>query len=137
MFIFQSSALSHAQTFIDVLARTAEHQLLQYDNLLVIDDVIKGRKSNLQILTVIILSYPHTVQLYYYILHLWNFPLIQVLNPPSTLQVNWSEERMLDFHWRMMKIKGLFQGAKILGQVRKSCNALLAYKSIYKILNAK
>lgn len=39
----QSSALSHAQTFIDVLARTAEHQLLQYDNLLVIDDVIKGR----------------------------------------------------------------------------------------------
>lgn len=39
----QNSALSHAQTFIDVLARTAEHQLLQYDNLLVIDDVIKGR----------------------------------------------------------------------------------------------
>lgn len=26
---------------------------------------------------------------------------------------------MLDFHWRMMKIKGLYQGAKILGQVRK------------------
>nr|XP_022323889.1 coiled-coil domain-containing protein 180-like isoform X6 [Crassostrea virginica] len=39
----QSSALSHAQTFIDMLARTAEHQVLQYDNLLVIDDVIKGR----------------------------------------------------------------------------------------------
>lgn len=48
MFIFQNSALSHAQTFIDVLARTAEHQLLQYDNLLVIDDVVKGRKSNMQ-----------------------------------------------------------------------------------------
>lgn len=26
---------------------------------------------------------------------------------------------MLDFHWRMMKIKGLYQGAKILGLVRK------------------
>lgn len=26
---------------------------------------------------------------------------------------------MLDFHWRMMKIKGLYQGANILGQVRK------------------
>ncbi|XP_061169622.1 coiled-coil domain-containing protein 180-like isoform X3 [Saccostrea echinata] len=39
----QNSALSHAQTFIDMLARTSEHQLLQYDNLLVVDDVIKGR----------------------------------------------------------------------------------------------
>lgn len=137
MFIFQSSALSHAQTFIDVLARTAEHQLLQYDNLLVIDDVIKGRKSNLQILTVIILSYPHTVQLYYYILHLWNFPLIQVLNPPSTLQVNWSEERMLDFHWRMMKIKGLFQGAKILGQVRKFLQCIIGLQKYLQNFKCK
>ncbi|XP_056009695.1 coiled-coil domain-containing protein 180-like isoform X3 [Ostrea edulis] len=39
----QNSAVSHAQTFLDSLARTAEHQLLQYDNLMVIDDVIKGR----------------------------------------------------------------------------------------------
>lgn len=45
MFVFQNSAVSHAQTFLDSLARTAEHQLLQYDNLMVIDDVIKGRKS--------------------------------------------------------------------------------------------
>lgn len=137
MFIFQSSALSHAQTFIDVLARTAEHQLLQYDNLLVIDDVIKGRKWNLQILTVIILWYPHTVQLYYYILHLWNFPLIQVLNPPSTLQVNWSEERMLDFHWRMMKIKGLFQGAKILGQVRKFLQCIIGLQKYLQNFKCK
>lgn len=70
MFIFQSSALSHAQTFIDVLARTAEHQLLQYDNLLVIDDVIKGRKWNLQILTVIIL-FSYTITFYICEIFLW------------------------------------------------------------------
>lgn len=61
MFIFQNSALSHAQTFIDVLARTAEHQLLQYDNLLVIDDVVKGRKSKCKLL-----SFCHILSLFSY-----------------------------------------------------------------------
>ncbi|KAK3086983.1 hypothetical protein FSP39_000010 [Pinctada imbricata] len=39
----QDSALSHADKFIFVLSSTAEKQLLQYDEMLVVDDVEKGR----------------------------------------------------------------------------------------------
>ena len=43
-FKFQNCAADHAREYLDSLARLSENQLLQYDNMLVIDDVVKGRK---------------------------------------------------------------------------------------------
>ena len=34
--------MKYARSFIERLAKTSEHQLLQFDNLLVVDDVEKG-----------------------------------------------------------------------------------------------
>jgi len=41
---FQACAVEHAKTLLDALARLSEQQLLQFDGLLVVDDVEKGRK---------------------------------------------------------------------------------------------
>ena len=40
---FQACAVEHAKTLLDALARLSEQQLLQFDGLLVVDDVEKGR----------------------------------------------------------------------------------------------
>jgi len=40
----QNNTVQLAKKFLDGLARLSENQLLQYDNMLVIDDVEKGRK---------------------------------------------------------------------------------------------
>lgn len=136
MFIFQNSALSHAQTFIDVLARTAEHQLLQYDNLLVIDDVIKGRKSNMQ--TAIILSYPLTVQLQYYILHLWNFPFNIGVESPKYPTSELIRRKNAGLPLEDDEDKGALPRGKNTWPGEKiAAMNYLAYKSIWKTWRAK
>ena len=44
LIVFQNSAADHAKEYLESLARLSENQLLQYDNMLIVDDVIKGRK---------------------------------------------------------------------------------------------
>ncbi|XP_033732294.1 coiled-coil domain-containing protein 180-like isoform X1 [Pecten maximus] len=39
----QELTVEHAKTFLEILARSSENQLLQYDNLLVVDDIERGR----------------------------------------------------------------------------------------------
>ncbi|XP_069121816.1 LOW QUALITY PROTEIN: coiled-coil domain-containing protein 180-like [Argopecten irradians] len=39
----QELTVAHAKTFLEILARSSENQLLQYDNLLVVDDIERGR----------------------------------------------------------------------------------------------
>lgn len=39
----QECTVEHAKMFLEILARTAENQLLQFDNLVVVDEIEKGR----------------------------------------------------------------------------------------------
>lgn len=43
----QAVTLEQAKVFVEQLSRTSENQLVQYDNLLTVDDVEKGRKFKL------------------------------------------------------------------------------------------
>lgn len=44
MYLQQVVTLEQAKTFVEQLSRTSENQLVQYDNLLTVDDVEKGSK---------------------------------------------------------------------------------------------
>ena len=44
-YLYQVLVVEQARVFIDNLASTGENMLLNFDNFLTVDDVIKGRKS--------------------------------------------------------------------------------------------
>ena len=47
----QTTAAEQGQKFIEQLARTSEKLLLQFDNMLTVDDIIKGSKCKLSVVT--------------------------------------------------------------------------------------
>ena len=61
IYCFQLCAVEHAKTLLDALARLSEQQLLQFDGLLVIDDVEKGRMlSTVSLISEMPLSWDHS-----------------------------------------------------------------------------